>query len=275
MVWRTPHSIQLGVQRPLLVIDAVSPARERMLAALSAGVSPSGWQMLASAAGLDAQEAAALLAELAPALEPQPVGPRSSARVIGDSALGREISAQLADVGRLAASASDTTASDQPALVVLAADWVVSPEDHGRWLRRDVPHLPVIATDDGVTIGPFVEPGRGPCLYCVHLARTDADPAWPAIATQLWGRPSPPLTRAAVAAAAAFATRRVLARLDDGPAEAVAWHLRSDGGVVSAQRRARHPECSCAALPESDWAPASGRGTPPATTTGRAASVPA
>lgn len=158
---------------------------------------------------------------------------------------------------------------------MLAADWVVSPDDHGRWLRRDVPHLPVIATDDGVTVGPLVEPGRGPCLYCVHLARTDADPAWPAIATQLWGRPSPPMTRTAVASAAAFATRRVLARLDEGPGDPIAWHLQSDGGVISAQQRARHPECSCAALPESDWAPDADRGSPPATTSARAASVPA
>lgn len=93
MVWRTPHSIQLGVQRPVLVLDDVSPPFERMLAALAAGVSPSGWQMLAAAAGLGRDEAAALLEQIAPALEPQPVGARPSARVVGDSPLGREIAA--------------------------------------------------------------------------------------------------------------------------------------------------------------------------------------
>ncbi|RKH09210.1 hypothetical protein D7V77_42740, partial [Corallococcus sp. CA041A] len=107
MVWRTPQSVQLGVERPLLVLDDVSPALERMLAAVTAGVSPSGWQMLASAAGLDAQQSAALLDELAPALERQPVGtPPPAARVLGDSPLAHEIAAQLADAGRLAPAAS-------------------------------------------------------------------------------------------------------------------------------------------------------------------------
>lgn len=273
VVWRTPQSVQLGVQRPLVVLDDVSVGHERMLAALVAGVSPSGWQMLASEAGLDAAEAGALLAALSPALE-QPVPlPAATGRVlvVGDTALGREIAAQLADTGRLTSPDAD----DEPTLVVLVADWVVSPDDHGAWLRRDIAHLPVVASDGGVTIGPFVEPGQGPCLYCLHLARADADPAWPAIATQLWGRPAPPQTRTALAAAAAFTARRVSARLDDGPGDAISWQLVDDGTTVSAQQRLRHPACSCGALPESDWAPDVGRENPRVTTTSTAVAVPA
>ena len=55
---------------------------------------------------------------------------------------------------------------------------------------RDVPHLAVVFDDDGARVGPLVEPGAGPCLRCLDLGRRDADPAWPAIAAQLAGRPA-------------------------------------------------------------------------------------
>src|SRR3954462_11769222 len=41
-VWRTPHSIQFGVDEPALVLDGVSAADERMLVALAAGVTVEG-----------------------------------------------------------------------------------------------------------------------------------------------------------------------------------------------------------------------------------------
>jgi bacteriocin biosynthesis cyclodehydratase domain-containing protein len=140
-----------------------------------------------------------------------------------------------------------------------------------------VPHLPIVAADRSVTVGPLVEPGSGPCLYCGQLTRTDADPAWPAIAAQLWGRPAPRLSALTVSAVAAFAARRLIARLDGADADAAprAWRLSDEGGTISVVPALRHPGCSCAARPESDWAPGSGRAVPDATTTGRAGSVPA
>ncbi|CAN5176616.1 cyclodehydratase [soil metagenome] len=278
MVWRTPTSVQLGVEAPLVVLDEVTATVERLLAALEAGISRSGWQMVAHDGGMSVDDADALLGRLAPALaRDDPASGR--VLVTGEGALAIELAAQLADVGLLTAATDPS-----PDLVVLVAAWVVGPDDHGTWLRRDIPHLPVVLGDAGVTVGPFVEPGRGPCLYCVHLTRVDADPAWPAIATQLWGRPAPPLTRTAVAAAAAFTTRRIVTRFADMragelPDPATVWRIVSDrgadGGAVSAQQRSRHPSCSCAAPLESDWAPGAGRGTPRATTTARAAAVPA
>jgi bacteriocin biosynthesis cyclodehydratase domain-containing protein len=276
MVWRTPTSVQFGVDVPRLVLGEVTQAYERMLAALDAGVSPSGWQMLARDAGLDPGEAERLLARLAPVMTSDPRPPAHRVLVTGEGALAGELAAQLADAGLLAG-----TGDPDPDLVVLVASWVITPEDHGAWLRRDIPHLPIVALDGSVTVGPFVEPGRGPCLYCVHLSRVDADPAWPAIATQLWGRPSPALTRTAVAATAAFAARRIRARLDAGPADtAVAWRLADggladDAGAITSQERRRHPRCSCAAPSESDWAPAADHEIPRATTTATAVRVPA
>jgi hypothetical protein len=168
---------------------------------------------------------------------------------------------------------SDASAPD---LAVVVAGWLVAAEDHGTWLRRDIPHLPVVVGDADVTIGPLVEPGTGPCLYCVQLSKTDADPAWPAIATQLWSRPAPDLSRLAIAEAAAFAARRILDRISTGPSlEASSWHLAATDGALSSRGWTRHAACRCAVPAESDWAPVAELESPSATRRAAVDAVPA
>jgi bacteriocin biosynthesis cyclodehydratase domain-containing protein len=250
-IWRSPTSLQLGAMRPLLVLDDVGAAHERLLAALAAGISETGFAMMARAAGEDPER---LLARLAPALEaPIVAGPRAS--VYGTGPLAEELVRQL---GR----------TDDPGIVVLVTAWVLAPAEHGGWLRRDVPHLPVVV-GERIVIGPLVLPGRSACLHCVHLARRDADPAWPAIATQLHGRPAPALSRTAVAEAGAFAVRH----LDADPG--TSWELDPRDGSVSVASWAPHPDCSCAAPTGSDWAPAAVHAAPPAPSSARADAVPA
>lgn len=261
MVWRTPTSVQLGVDAPV-VIDEVGAGTERLLAALGRGISPSGYAMIARDAGVPVEDAERLLHDLAPVLGTAD-GSRSPARVLvtGSGELAQTLGGLLSDDGVLAVA--DDPA---PALVVLVADWVVPPDDAARWLRRDIPHLPIVTSDRSVTIGPFVEPGRGPCIYCVQLARTDADAAWPAVATQLWGRRAPVHPRIMTMTVAAFAARRIAARLDEGAAEsATAWRVSERGATISAATTRLHPRCSCAAPPESDWAPGPVRAAPAGT----------
>jgi bacteriocin biosynthesis cyclodehydratase domain-containing protein len=254
LVWRSPTGIQLGATRPLAVLDDVTPAHERLLAALEAGISETGFAMMARAAGADADR---LLDRIAPALE-MPRAPAPRVAVYGEGDLAQELVRQL---GR----------SDEPELVLLVAAWVLAPSEHGPWLRRDVPHLPVVV-GDRITVGPLVLPGRTACLHCVGLARRDADPAWPAIATQLHGRTAPALTRTAIAEAAAFVARH----LDAGNGEpGTSWELDPRDGAVSLARWERHPECSCAAPPGTDWARADDRAVPPATSSARDVDVPA
>lgn len=52
-------------------------------------------------------------------------------------------------------------------------------------MRNDVPHLAITLCDNRASIGPIVEPGKTPCLRCVEMHLTDADPAWPMLGTQL------------------------------------------------------------------------------------------
>ncbi|WP_348004540.1 hypothetical protein [Pseudolysinimonas sp.] len=228
----------------------MTEGEDRLLAALLAGVSATGYAMLARSAGVEPDAADELLKALEPALEKAvSIGERTKVAVLGDSALARAIAGLLAEAGVLGVP-------DDASLVVLVADWVLSPVDHFAWLNRDVVHVPVVVSERAVTVGPFVQPGVGPCLYCVQLTRTDADAAWPAIATQLWGRAGRELDHLTVSEAAAFLVRRVLARLGreaGGEAgAALSWRIGAEG-EVSVTRWGRHPDCRCAVPEGTDW----------------------
>jgi hypothetical protein len=245
ILWRTPSSVQFGSE-PVVVLDEVSEGEDRLIASLAAGISDTGYAMVARSVGVSPEDADRLLTAVTPALEAPPASAPSSVGVLGDSPLARAIAGILDGVGLLGTP-------DDAALVVLVADWVVSPADHLTWLSRDVAHLPVVTSERVVTVGPFVEPGLGPCLYCVQLARTDLDPAWPAIATQLWGRAPRELDRLERAEISAFVVRRLQLRLADGPTEATSWRV-AQGGEVSATAWGRHPDCRCAVPAGTDWA---------------------
>lgn len=248
LLWRSPSSVQFGSDEPAAVLDEISEGEDRLIAALAAGVSETGFAMLAETLEIAPDRSQSLLAALEPVLAREVEAPTRVAAVLGDSPLARAIAGLL--------SASDALGSvEDAALVVLVADWVVTPADHLQWLNRDVPHLPVVTAERAVTVGPLVEPGAGPCLYCVHLARVDEDDAWTAIATQLLGRAGRELGSLKQAEAAAFATRRVLARLAGGGDIGMSWRLH-DSGAISAREWRRHPECRCAAPPGTDWAAA-------------------
>lgn len=244
LVWRTPTSVQIGIDPPLVILDPVTELEERLLAAIAVGVSESGLSMLAR--GRD-DVCEALVARLEPALEAPAAAaapvPRWCVAVGGSSPFVPELSALLGGCGIRVQGIDDATIPD---LAVVVAHHVISPGLHSYWLRRDVPHLPVVFTDRAVLLGPLVEPGAGPCLLCLELHRRDADPAWPAIASQLLGREgsseSPLTGREAVAAVA----RLVVNRLTDGPM-APGRSLRIDAATGERTERSwsAHPECGC------------------------------
>lgn len=246
LLWRTPSSVQFGSDEPAAVLSDLSEGEDRLLATLVAGVSETGFAMLADSLGVSPERSRALLHALAPVLAGEPSSPSGVAAVLGDSPLARTIASLLSAAGVLGSP-------EDAAVVVLVADWVVAPADHLRWLNRDVVHLPVVVAERSISVGPLVEPGVGACLYCVHLARVDADSAWPAIATQLLGRAAREVGLLEVAEAAAFVARRVLARLAGEREGGVSWRLDSGGGV-SSRAWGRHPDCRCAFPAGSDWA---------------------
>ncbi|CAN5229434.1 cyclodehydratase [soil metagenome] len=251
LVWRTPQSLQFGIDSPLVVLDKVSPATERMIAALVTGVSVSGLAMIASSAGGTGEESRDLVSRLTPVLERR-IRPASAAVTV--SGHGRTAAAMSAHL--LASGLTVVPDGDRTAFAVIVADYVVEPELHGRWLRRDIPHLPVVFGDRAVQLGPMVEPGAGPCLYCLERHRTDSDAAWPAIASQLWGRRSP--VHESVEGtlveqeAAGIAARQVIQRLRNGVAAGTTRHeslaIEAESGIRSSRRWTVHPSCLCRSL---------------------------
>jgi len=265
VVWRTPTSLQIGVADPIAVLDDLTPATERMIAALVPGVSRSGLSMIGKTSGATEDEVVALVDRLDDAffhaVEP---GIAPTVLVVGTGLTSERVAEALAWNGIRVRIAHDEAAAvrEDCSLAIIVAHFVVAPVFHGTWLRRDIPHLPVVISDTTVTIGPLVEPGRGPCLYCLLRFRSDADPAWPAIATQLHGKRSQADTPLVAGEAAATVSRIVQAFLTDpqslvDPPSFVdpqsggftaALSLDVDSGATSAQSVLPHPLCGCRGL---------------------------
>ena len=262
VVWRSPDSIQIGVDRPLAVITALSPGLERVLAALYVGVPHSGALMIGREGGASDEATLALLCALRPALlvtaETAPASGRMSAPDAADEpppatcvdGSGRTAQLIRTLIGTLGLP---LTAADEPrpALAVVVGHYALEPERHGRWLRRDIPHLPVIFSDTEVRIGPLVEPGVGPCLYCLELARMDADPSWAAVACQLLSRQAPTDTpRAGIDVAALVAGishDRLL--LGQSTLTRSALVLNAASGALTRRGYQPHERCGCGAVP--------------------------
>ncbi|WP_314149719.1 TOMM precursor leader peptide-binding protein, partial [uncultured Leifsonia sp.] len=151
-------------------------------------------------------------------------------------------------------------AVDRADTAVLVGAYAIAPRRHQRWLRRDVPHLPVVFGDLAVGVGPFVTPGSGPCLRCADLHRRDRDPAWPAIAAQLHVRPAPGETELICGAVGSVAAGAVLAHLA-GDALPVGTALRFDRRTLrwSEETRTPHPECGCLSPAAPPWPPVPAR----------------
>ncbi len=246
LVWRSPSSLQLGIDPPAVVLDNVTETQERMLSALAVGISDTGLGLLARG---NHDEQRRLLEVVAPALATDQ--PKPARHVIAISGSGSTVES-LARI--LAGSGLHTVVAERAEdLVGLGADlavavghFVLPPALHALWLRRDVPHLPVVFGDSALVVGPLVEPGCGPCLRCLELARRDRDSAWPAVASQLLGRSST-IESAALSAEGAATAARILLRRLDGPTgdEPVETRIDALTGARTSRRVSLHPECGC------------------------------
>lgn len=164
-------------------------------------------------------------------------------------------------VGRAVRRTSPRTRIDRPGgmppdVVVTITEEAVDPARSLALLAADVAHLPVVLRAADATVGPFVEPGRSPCLRCLDLHRTDQDPAWPTVLAQLTAaHPAERSTCTATAALAAvtggLVVAEVLARLDEQrPATRGAQYtIALPRAEPVRQLWSAHPGCGCADLP--------------------------
>ncbi|MDH6180433.1 bacteriocin biosynthesis cyclodehydratase domain-containing protein [Microbacteriaceae bacterium SG_E_30_P1] len=254
LVWRDPFTLQIGIDPPRVVLEHVTTLEERVISALRIGATRGGLVVVA-----DGQTAVveSLLERLTPVLRaPSPQDRVWAVAVTGRGRFVELCSAVLADAGVrvLVAERALDLREEHVDLAVATGHGVLAPDAHSAWLRRDIPHLPVVFTDSAVHLGPFVEPGSGPCLVCVELHRRDADHAWPAIATQLlqqYAVRQPPVV---VAEAAAECARLVLARVAGARSRGESLRI-SYTGERECTRWPAHPECGCRGLSPGDATP--------------------
>jgi bacteriocin biosynthesis cyclodehydratase domain-containing protein len=268
LVWRTPDDLQLGATTPRVVLRDAGALETGLIAALRHGASIETLRTIGVGLGGRPDEVERVLVALRPSFEPERrpaasvAGPGESpvVAVDADGAVGARLTADLAvlgydvvDVSRAGgqSDADGAASADRAALAVIAATWAVRPARHLPWLRRDVPHLAIVFDDTGARVGPLVEPGRGPCLRCLDLARRDNDSAWPAIAAQLAGRPAATSTERAAIEVAALAVAVIDDRLAHDSVElsdaSMALSRERPGVPPRRRRHAPHPECGCRA----------------------------
>lgn len=289
-VWRDPATVQLGIDPPRAVVPVPTTAEERFLCALRRETGRDALTALADTLGCRPEVAASVLAAASPAVIEVLPSPSPRVQVHGTGPLADAIAGQLSGEGAaVVRTGPPTGADDRPGgptepgdvpvvFAVVVAEHVVDPALRAAWTRRDVPHLAVVVGDGTVRIGPVVSDDDGPCLQCLEYARADDDPAWPAIATQVWGRPAAPLGPWRTAAVAVATVGVVLGRL---PGAAVARGRPDDrdrighdqlvldrcDAAVTRRRVLPHPRCACRGLPGTGSVPASPRAPTPASTT--------
>jgi hypothetical protein len=120
-------------------------------------------------------------------------------------------------------------------------------------LRNDHPHVIVRCWGNGVSVGPLVVAGQTSCLRCADLARTAADPHWPAVLRQLSRvRISTPVALHSWAASTAAA--QVLAFLHGELPESAGATLEISWPtfVTRLRRWAAHPDCGCSWLSQTE-----------------------
>ncbi|WP_426592892.1 thiamine biosynthesis protein ThiF [Cellulomonas sp. McL0617] len=144
-----------------------------------------------------------------------------------------------------------TEAARPPDVVVLVETDVADPDRGPSLVAAGTVHLSVVVREADTVVGPLVVPGRGPCLRCLDLHRTDADPAWPALLGQLRSDAAADEPGATACVAAGLGTAAVLAHLDGGerPPPGSLFEVAAPDAVPRMRTWAVHPHCGCTALP--------------------------
>lgn len=258
-VWRTPDVLQFGIDRIRLQLDGVSTAEERMLAALDDGSTLAGIQ-LSAGRGVQLADVRRFLDRVAPVLAPErPRGTRARIVIDGAGATAALLLRILAEEGADVRSGLrwDDPFVESADAAIIVGRFALAPERHRRWLQHDIAHLPIVFGDEEVRVGPFVRPGRGPCLVCVDLHRTDEDGDWPAIASQLHTRPPMQESELIASLAGCAAAYTVLGALrseastpDREQSTAKMVSLDYATGRMSERTWWAHPLCGCTGLSE-------------------------
>lgn len=134
-------------------------------------------------------------------------------------------------------------------LLVPLGSQVLPPRLNSYFLQQNFNFLPVLARDGGWLIGPLTVPGLSQCSTCLDLYLSEADPAWPTLATQLLCQPVAASSQS-IATHCINIVAQVVASFFSGSEHWLGRYLEfSQTDLVgSSQVLSPHPECGCGGL---------------------------
>lgn len=134
-------------------------------------------------------------------------------------------------------------------LLVPLGSQVLPPRLNSYFLQQNFNFLPVLARDGGWLIGPLTVPGLSQCSTCLDLYLSEADPAWPTLATQLLCQPVAASSQS-VATHCINIVAQVAASFFSGSEHWLGRYLEfSQADLVGfSQVLSPHPECGCGGL---------------------------
>lgn len=134
-------------------------------------------------------------------------------------------------------------------LLVPLGSQVLPPRLNSYFLQQNFNFLPVLARDGGWLIGPLTVPGLSQCSTCLDLYLSEADPAWPTLATQLLCQPVAASSQS-VATHCINIVAQVVASFFSGSDHWLGRYLEfSQADLVGfSQVLSPHPECGCGGL---------------------------
>ncbi|WP_432497027.1 ThiF family adenylyltransferase [Kineococcus auxinigenes] len=232
-----------------VAVQRLAGRRSAVVAVVGCGRTGAGLLSLLAAAGVGgllAQDAAPVAAG-----DTGPAGPRPEELGLPRGPVALRRARRVAGRVHPAASAR----ADEPAradLVVLVDHHAADAVAADGLVAEGVPHLSVVLRDTDALVGPLVLPGTTPCLRCLDLHRTDADPGWPGVRDRFVRGTGGTVEETATASAlAGLAALQVLAHLDGGRAASTGatLELLLPEGVVQQRPWAPHPQCGCVDLP--------------------------
>lgn len=183
------------------VLSGLSEHEEKLLLAFPRLTQPEVERAL-QFRGIGAERWAELTADL-PEVSPPPTSIRGTVVALDSHPITERVRVVLDRMGIGTVGGISTGAGSRVA--VLTDPWVTDPGRVRELMAADVPHIPIVVEGSATIIGPAIVPGATPCTTCVHLARTELDPAWPIVAPQLAQLPPRRLTLVELETVAALA----------------------------------------------------------------------
>ena len=251
VLWRTPSSVQVGVDDPPLVVENIPDRAAPLLHALQSGVSTDGFELLAQQLRVPLSSAHHLANSFSPAFHTDPSEPKPRFIVTGPGVARRIVADTLRSWGFVATLASHPRPSQSKAIHLLVADYVIDPQWLPRYGAGRSRHLPLVFSDRSITAGPLITPGSTPCLSCRELFLRENNPHWLALGSQLWGTTAPtstePLARlSAMLVAVSVGQMKIPAVAGNSGPLIVRFSPASE--TLSAESAAFHPDCRCRGL---------------------------